>query len=127
MLDLIENPENRLSHEVGHMIRFHKSYLYFAFNITFEPAREIMTHTFFHILQQSAQVSLGFSKYRSFIFLQSTFEPRREKTGLLHMRKQRRRCFTVTAKLIIAFVFAIRIVQFLCYLNPKFQASSYLL
>ena len=32
--------------------------------------------------------------------------------------------FAVTAKLISAFVFAIRIVQFLFYLNPKFQASS---
>ena len=30
----------------------------------------------------------------------------------------------VTAKLINAFVFATRIVQFLFYLNPKFQASS---
>ena len=29
-----------------------------------------------------------------------------------------------TAKLISAFVFATRIVQFLFYLNPKFQASS---
>ena len=34
--------------------------------------------------------------------------------------------FAVTAKLISAFVFAIRIVQSL-YLNPKFQASSHLL
>ena len=33
----------------------------------------------------------------------------------------------VTAQLISAFVFAIRIVQFLYYLNPKFQASSHLL
>ena len=32
--------------------------------------------------------------------------------------------FAVTAKLISAFVFASRIVQFLFYLNPKFQASS---
>ena len=32
--------------------------------------------------------------------------------------------FAVTAKLISAFVFATRIVQFLLYLNPKFQASS---
>ena len=30
----------------------------------------------------------------------------------------------VTAKLISAFVFTTRIVQFLFYLNPKFQASS---
>ena len=32
-----------------------------------------------------------------------------------------------TAKLISAFVIAIRIVQFLYYQNPKFQASSHLL
>ena len=32
--------------------------------------------------------------------------------------------FAVTAKLISAFVFATRIVQFLFFLNPKFQASS---
>ena len=34
--------------------------------------------------------------------------------------------FAVTAKLISAFVFARQIVQFLFYLNPKFQASSHL-
>ena len=32
--------------------------------------------------------------------------------------------FAVTAKLISAFVFATRIVQFLFYSNPKFQAST---
>ena len=52
-------------------------------------------------------------------------ETRYEKTGFLHMRKQRRR--SVTAKLISAFVFAARIVQSLYFLNPKFQASSHLL
>ena len=35
--------------------------------------------------------------------------------------------FAVTAKLISAFVFATRIVQYLSFLNPKFQASSHLL
>ena len=35
--------------------------------------------------------------------------------------------FAVTAKLISAFVFATWIVQSLCYLNPKFQASGHLL
>ena len=35
--------------------------------------------------------------------------------------------FAVIAKLISAFVFAIRIVQSLYYLNPKFQASSHFL
>ena len=35
--------------------------------------------------------------------------------------------FAVTAKLISAFVFATRIVQFFSFLNPKFQASSLLL
>ena len=53
-----------------------------------------------------------------------TFEPHREKTGFLPMRKQRRRSAAVTAKLISAFVFATRIVQSLFYLYPKFQASS---
>ena len=33
----------------------------------------------------------------------------------------------VTAKLISTFVFATRIVQFLFYLNPKFQVSGHLL
>ena len=35
--------------------------------------------------------------------------------------------FAVTAKLIISFVFATRLVQFLYFLNPKFPASSHLL
>ena len=35
--------------------------------------------------------------------------------------------FAVTAKLISAFVFATRTVLSLYFLNPKFQASSYLL
>ena len=35
--------------------------------------------------------------------------------------------FAVTAKLISAFVFATRIVQFLYFLNPKFPVSSHLL
>ena len=44
------------------------------------------------------------------------------------MRKQRRRSASrFTAKLISAFVFATRIVRSLCFLNPKFQASSRLL
>ena len=51
-------------------------------------------------------------------------EPPREKTNNLHMRKQRRRSGNREAD---AFVFATRIVQFLFYLNPKFQASSLLL
>ena len=60
---------------------------------------------------------------------QPLFEPPHGKTNNLHRRKQRRRSasrpgFTVTAKLISAFVFATRIVQFLLYLTPKFQASS---
>ena len=38
------------------------------------------------------------------------------------MRKQRRR-LAVTAKLISAFVFTTWIVQYLYFLNPKFQAS----
>ena len=53
------------------------------------------------------------------------FEPPHGKTNNLHRRKTKAQIsFAVTAKLISAFVFATRIVQFLFYLNPKFQASS---
>ena len=51
-------------------------------------------------------------------------EPPHGKTNNLHGRKQRRRSASRTAKLISAFVFATRIVQFLLYLTLKFQASS---
>ena len=48
------------------------------------------------------------------------------------MRKKKQKTktqisFAVTAKLISAFVLAIRIAQSLYYLNPKFQASNHLL
>ena len=52
------------------------------------------------------------------------YEPPHGKTNNLHRRKQRRRSASRSAKLISAFVFATRIVQFLFYLNTKFQASS---
>ena len=48
------------------------------------------------------------------------------KPAFLHMRKQTHISFTVTAKLISAFVFATRILQSLYFLNPKFQASIHL-
>ena len=54
------------------------------------------------------------------------FEPRREKTIFFAYAKTKTQIsFAVTAKLISAFVFATWIVQFLFYLNPKFQASSH--
>ena len=64
-----------------------------------------------------------------FCFLHSLFyEPHHKKTRFLPMRKQKTQIsFAVTAKLISAFVFITRIVQFLLYLYPKFQASSHLL
>ena len=43
------------------------------------------------------------------------------------MKTKAQICFTVTAKLISAFVFATQIVQSFYFLYPKFQASSYLL
>ena len=56
------------------------------------------------------------------------FEPRREKTVFFAYAKTKTQIsFAVTAKLISAFVFATRIVQFLYFLNPKFQASSHLM
>ena len=47
-------------------------------------------------------------------------EPCHEKTGFLHMQKQRHR----SAQLISAFVFATQIVRFLNYPNSKFLVSS---
>ena len=47
------------------------------------------------------------------------FEPRHEKTGFSPIQ-------SVTAQLISAFVFDIRIVQFIFYLNTKFQAYGHL-
>ena len=53
------------------------------------------------------------------------YEPPHEKTN--NLRKQRRRLAKLTAKLISSFVFNTRIVQFLLYVTPKFQAFSLLL
>ena len=83
------------------MIYSHKCYMYSLVSL-------ICTNT----IRQKGQ-HIGFMCVRP-------DEPHREKTGLLPMRKQRRR----SAKLISAFVFATRIVQFIFYLNPKFQASG---
>ena len=53
-------------------------------------------------------------------------EPHREKTVFFAYAKTKTQIsFAVTAKLISAFVFASRIVQFLSYLNSNFQASSH--
>ena len=59
--------------------------------------------------------------------IQVKYEPPREKTGFAYAKTKAQISFAVTAKLISAFVFATRIVQFLFFLNPKFQASSLLL
>ena len=82
---------------------------------------------FSHVFQQVEKNSIEIWKYQMY-FLVTAFhninEPPHGKTNNLHMRKQRRRSASRFAKLISAFVFATRIVQFLFYLNPKFQASS---
>ena len=57
-----------------------------------------------------------------------TSEPPHGKTNNLHNAKTKTQIsFAVTAKLISAFVFATRIVQFFYFINPKVQASSLLL
>ena len=56
-----------------------------------------------------------------------TLEPPHEKTNNLHRQKTKPQIsFAVTAKLISAFVFATQ-MQFLFFINPKFQASGLLL
>ena len=54
------------------------------------------------------------------------YEPRHEETRSYAKTKTQISC-AVTAQLISAFVFAMQIVQYLFFLNPKFQASSHLL
>ena len=55
-------------------------------------------------------------------------EPRCEKTGFFAYAETKTQIScAVTVQLISAFVFALRIVQSLYYLNPKFQASSHIL
>ena len=57
------------------------------------------------------------------IFYMITYEPHHEKTNIFHMQKTKAQISCgVTAQSISAFVFATRIVQFLFFLNPKFQA-----
>ena len=51
----------------------------------------------------------------------------RKPTICICENKDADRSSAVTAKLISAFIFATKIVQFLNFLNPKFQASSHLL
>ena len=76
-----------------------------------------------------------YAPYKLFSFLKNllnrifkTNEPRREKTGFLHMRKTKAQIsFAVTVKLISTFVFTTQMVQSLYFLNPKFQASRHLL
>ena len=56
------------------------------------------------------------------------FEPHHDKKRIFAYAKTRAQIsFTVTAKLVSAFVFATWIVQFLFFLNAKFQALSLLL
>ena len=56
------------------------------------------------------------------------YEPRYEKNRLFAYAKTKTQIsFAVTAKLISAFVFTIRIVQSLYFLYPEFQVSSHLL
>ena len=59
-----------------------------------------------------------------------TNKPRHEKTYIficVNKGAKRQISFVVTVKLIGAFVFATRTVQCLCFLNPKYPASSHFL
>ena len=60
-----------------------------------------------------------------FLCVPGIYEPRYERTGFAKTKLQI--SCAVAAQLIRAFVFATQIVLSLFFLNPKFQASSYLL
>ena len=87
------------------------------------------TYLSFYCSTPSSCTQLSSTPSETYCFVcannKSTNEPRREKTGFLFAKTKTQISFAVTAKLISAFVFAIRIVQSLYYLHPKFQASSH--
>ena len=59
--------------------------------------------------------------------LQLSIEPRCEKTGFFaYVKTKTQISFAATAKLISAFVFATGIIQYLYFINPKFQVSSHI-
>ena len=64
--------------------------------------------------------SLHIYMYMQQIMKRKIYKPRREKNNILHKRKQRRR----TLKLISAFEFAKRIVQYKCTSNPSIVSSE---
>ena len=78
----------------------------------------------YFVLKPSSNIHL-IASYRALVLLSLIliYEPRHEKTGFLYLRKQRCR----PLKLFSAFVFATSIVQCLYFLNPKVQASCYLM
>ena len=77
-----------------------------------------MSRLSFHLVQSP----------KLWIVMQLMYEPRHEKkTDFAYAKTKTQISFALTAKLISAFVFATKLVQFLYFLNPKFQASSYLL
>ena len=72
------------------------------------------------------------SKKKFHFLLASIWKPRMSKSdpepaNALYAKTKTQISFAVTAKLISVFVIGTRIVQSLCFLNPKFQVSSHLL
>ena len=71
--------------------------------------------------------NFAFSQKRHTKSSEKQNEPRREKTGFFAYAKTKTQIsFAVTAKLISVFVFATWKVQYLYFLNLKFQVSSYI-
>ena len=62
-------------------------------------------------------------KWKYGMLKQEKYEPPYEKTRFDLAKTKAQISFAVTAKLISAFVFSTQIVQFLFFLNPKFQTS----
>ena len=77
------------------------------------------------IIQALFEVTLYFCQ--TILSISMIYEPRHEKAVFAYAKTKTQISFAVTAKLISAFVFATRIVQSLCFLNTKLQASCHLL
>ena len=86
-------------------------------------SKNVERHSIMFKLNYSKQMKIKKTKKKKY----STFNIRAaswENQQSAYAKTKTQISFAVTAKLIRAFVFATRIVQFLFYLNPKFQASS---
>ena len=100
----------------------------FTVDICFWSQKKMLEKSLNKLSLAADSLKIGLTLKNNILILhQDYYEPRREKTGFFAYAKTKtQNNFAVTAKLISVFVFATWIVQYLYFLNPKFQVSSYI-